>query len=239
MQTAAANRLGVNQSDMSKVWRRGASVHPDYHELFAHEGPTCKETPPQCPLTCTPELLIRGGRIAYHEWGHAEWRIVLFTDETRITLQPESHRPRVWRCKGSCARLQHVQEVHAFHGGSVMFWAGIMLGWRTQLMPFDGTMKAQDHIEREWYKPSSKSQTLPECKACDVAGHELYRTCLGYVIHAIDQRPGPPMTHQEVIEAAVEEWNRLPRDDLDNLICGMPRRVRALLDVHGGHIVPV
>ncbi|KAJ8879333.1 hypothetical protein PR048_019941 [Dryococelus australis] len=67
---------------------------------------------------------------------------------------------------------------------------------------------------------------------------------LNYIEHTWDvlkrataQRLHPPTTCQEVIEAAVKEWNRLLHDDLDNLICSMARRVRALLDVHSDHIL--
>ncbi|KAJ4441557.1 hypothetical protein ANN_11413 [Periplaneta americana] len=54
---------------------------------------------------------------AHCKWGLAEWHFVLFMDETRIALHPDSYRTRVWRRKGSHAKLQHVQEMHAFRRG--------------------------------------------------------------------------------------------------------------------------
>ncbi|GBN23332.1 hypothetical protein AVEN_168337-1 [Araneus ventricosus] len=52
----------------------------------------------------------------------------MFTDESRFALQPDDKCVRVWRERGT-----HNREHHAFRGGSIMVWAGISLGYRTDL----------------------------------------------------------------------------------------------------------
>ena len=46
---------------------------------------------------------------------------------------------------------------------------------------------------------------------------------------AIAQRPNPPDNLQDLTEAAIEEWDLLPQDQLDGLIQSMPRRVEELI----------
>ena len=49
------------------------------------------------------------------------------------------------------------------------------------------------------------------------------------------QRTSPPNTLQDLTEAAINEWDLLPKDQLDGLIQSMPRRVEELIRVRGGH----
>lgn len=316
-QTAVANRLGVNQSDVSRGWRRYQQTHSVSDRLrtgrprstTAAQDRFVMITATRGPMSTATELradlrrasgvqvstqtirnrlhtralharrplrrvhLLDRHRAArqtwaqeHHGWRLAEWRQVLFTDETRIALHPDSRRKRVWRRKGSRARLQHVQEVRAFRGGSVMFWAGIMLGRRTPLVPLDGILTGQRYILEvlqpivrpfraefgdqfilldDNARPHRAEVVQNFLQESDIARMQWPAmspdmNCIEHawdmLKRAIAQRPHPPITLQEVIEAAIEEWDRIPQDVLDNLIRGMPRRVRTLLDVHGGHV---
>ena len=69
---------------------------------------------------------------------------LLFTDESRFTVSTNDGRRRVWRRRreryAACNRVQ----VDAYGGGSVMVWAGICLGSRTDLHVFqNGGITAQ------------------------------------------------------------------------------------------------
>ena len=316
-QTAVANRLGVNQSDVPRGWRRYQQTHSVSDRLWtgrprsttAAQDRFVMITATRRPMSTATELradlrrasgvqvstqtirnrlhtralharrplrrvhLLDRHRAArqtwaqeHHGWGLAEWRQMLFTDETRIALHPDSRRKRVWRRKGSRARLQHVQEVRAFRGGSVMFWAGIMLGRRTPLVPLDGILTGQRYILEvlqpivrpfraefgdqfilldDNARPHRAEVVQNFLQQSDIARMQWPAmspdmNCIEHawdmLKRAIAQRPHPPITLQDVIEAAIEEWDRIPQDVLDNLIRGMPRRVRTLLDVHGGHV---
>ena len=56
-----------------------------------------------------------------------------------------------------------------------------------------------------------------------------------FVKVVIAQGPNPPGTLQDLTEAAIEEWDHLPQDQLDGLIQSMPHRVEKLIRVWGGH----
>lgn len=95
------------------------------------------------------QALRRGNRgrrlqwaIAHENWNHSQWSLVLFTDESRFGFHPDSRRVRVWREPGRWNRLQHTQQVHAYQGGTIMVWAGIRLGGRTDLVWIQGNMTA-------------------------------------------------------------------------------------------------
>ncbi|GFX21923.1 transposable element Tcb1 transposase [Trichonephila clavipes] len=60
----------------------------------------------------------------------------MFTDELRFALEPDDKRIRIWCKQGTRNLPQNITEHHAFRGGSIMMWAGISLGYRTDLHIF-------------------------------------------------------------------------------------------------------
>ncbi|GFV57883.1 HTH_Tnp_Tc3_2 domain-containing protein [Trichonephila clavipes] len=64
-------------------------------------------------------------------WTVSDWGNVMFTDESRFALEPDDKRIRIWRKQGTRNQPQNITEHHAFRGGSIMAWAGISLGYRT------------------------------------------------------------------------------------------------------------
>ncbi|GFU28822.1 transposable element Tcb1 transposase [Trichonephila clavipes] len=60
----------------------------------------------------------------------------MFTDESRFALEPDDKRIRIWRKQGTRNQPQNTTEHHAFRGGSIMVWAGISLGYRTDVHIF-------------------------------------------------------------------------------------------------------
>ena len=65
-----------------------------------------------------------------------DWSCVLFTDESRFCVSTNDGRQRVWRSRGErfadCAIVEH----NRFGGPSLMVWAGISIGGRTDLHVF-------------------------------------------------------------------------------------------------------
>lgn len=77
-------------------------------------------------------------------WGDFEWGRVLFTDESRFTLQPDNRRVRIWRERGTRRNPQFAVERPQYEGGGVMVWAGISTDGRTDLhFVRNGTLNAQ------------------------------------------------------------------------------------------------
>lgn len=95
----------------------------------------------------TPRIPARGPRLtAEHRrnrlqfarmhvnWEPADWSRVLFTDESRFSLYHSDRRVRVYRRPGErYAQCNFVENIR-HGGGSVMFWGGISLGGRTELV---------------------------------------------------------------------------------------------------------
>ena len=83
-------------------------------------------------------------------WTRQDWQTVVFSDESRFALSNSDGRIRVYRHRGEryadCCILQRDR---FGVGGSVMVWAGIGYGYRTQLMVIDGNLngkKYRDHV---------------------------------------------------------------------------------------------
>ncbi|GFY30232.1 uncharacterized protein TNCV_3091391 [Trichonephila clavipes] len=60
----------------------------------------------------------------------------MFTDESRFALEPDDKCIRIWRKKETRNQPQNITEHHAFRDRSIMVWAGISLGYRTDLHIF-------------------------------------------------------------------------------------------------------
>ncbi|GFW01613.1 transposable element Tcb1 transposase [Trichonephila clavipes] len=82
----------------------------------------------------------RGARLKWcrehRNWTVSDWDNAMFTDESRFALEPDDKRIRIWRKQGTRNRHQNITEHHALRGGSIMVWAGISLGNRTDLHIF-------------------------------------------------------------------------------------------------------
>nr|CAH7726581.1 unnamed protein product [Callosobruchus chinensis] len=58
-----------------------------------------------------------------------------------------------------------------------------------------------------------------------------------YVSRAIFNRNNPPRSTQELIVAATEEWDNIPKEVINNLIIGMHRRVDAFIRSRRGNTI--
>ncbi|GFU77387.1 transposable element Tcb1 transposase [Trichonephila clavipes] len=61
---------------------------------------------------------------------------LMFTDESRFALEPDDKCIRMWRERRTRNQPQNFTEHHAFQGKSIMVWAEISLGDRTDLHIF-------------------------------------------------------------------------------------------------------
>ncbi|GBN62014.1 hypothetical protein AVEN_171292-1 [Araneus ventricosus] len=62
---------------------------------------------------------------------------VLFTDESRFSLNTDSRRTFIWREPGTRYLPSNVREIDHYGGGGLMVWADIMLDGRTPLHVFE------------------------------------------------------------------------------------------------------
>ncbi|GFU22863.1 transposable element Tcb2 transposase [Trichonephila clavipes] len=70
-------------------------------------------------------------------WRDNEWGRVLFTDESRFSLNSDSHRILIWRERGSRNHPSNIIERDRYGGRGVLVWGGIMLVSRIDLHIFD------------------------------------------------------------------------------------------------------
>ncbi|PRD31215.1 UNVERIFIED_CONTAM: hypothetical protein NCL1_24059 [Trichonephila clavipes] len=76
----------------------------------------------------------------------AEWNEVVFTDESRICLQPHDGQIRVWRHRGE--RMLNCSNMHHLTGPApcIIIWGGIAYHSRTLLVRIAGTLNCQRYI---------------------------------------------------------------------------------------------
>ncbi|GFV67591.1 transposable element Tcb1 transposase [Trichonephila clavipes] len=76
----------------------------------------------------------------------AEWNEVVFTDESRISLQHHDGRIRVWRHRGERILDSCVMQRHTGPAPGIMVWGGIGYLSRTPLARIAGTLNSQRYI---------------------------------------------------------------------------------------------
>ncbi|UYV63896.1 hypothetical protein LAZ67_2005910 [Cordylochernes scorpioides] len=110
---------------------------------------------------CLPKASRRRARLnwclEHHAWTHDQWANVLFSDESRFSLNTDSRRVFIWREPGTRYHPSNIMEIDSFRGGSLLVWAGISSSRRTPLHFFSGgTLTAQryrDEILKPYLRP--------------------------------------------------------------------------------------
>nr|CAH7766243.1 unnamed protein product [Callosobruchus chinensis] len=96
---------------------------------------------------------------AHQDWLLTQWRNVLFSDESRFGLESDDYRERVWRKRGGQNSLATAIGVAPYRGGTQMFWVGIRLNGRTQLIHIPGTMTYITSLMLSFNHDVMKSET--------------------------------------------------------------------------------
>ncbi|GFX11020.1 transposable element Tc3 transposase [Trichonephila clavipes] len=66
--------------------------------------------------------------------GHnKQWPCVIFSCESRFSLQSDSCRTLIWRAPGTRYHQENAIERHRYGGAGWLLWGGIILGSRTDL----------------------------------------------------------------------------------------------------------
>ncbi|GFW13054.1 transposable element Tc3 transposase [Trichonephila clavipes] len=174
-QADAARRLNVSRSVVQRLWdqyqsedsvsRRPVPGRPrattpaeDRFQLFRHEG--------EEPLLCRSSLqttfkhqeeespLLRCEIVFTMQ---QQWASVLFTDESRFTIESDSGRLLIWREQRTRYHQSNTVERHSYRGGGILVWAGISLGGHTDLHVFHGgtvtCLRYRDEILDPYVRP--------------------------------------------------------------------------------------
>ncbi|GFV61837.1 uncharacterized protein TNCV_4106421 [Trichonephila clavipes] len=87
--------------------------------------------------TTAKEPLMLGKRTCFLD-AQQQWASVLFTDESRFTMESDSGRLLIWREQRTRYHQSNTVERHSYRGGGILVWAGISLGGHTDLHVFHG-----------------------------------------------------------------------------------------------------
>ncbi|UYV84537.1 hypothetical protein LAZ67_X002498 [Cordylochernes scorpioides] len=115
-----------------------------------HEGALYARRPMVCiPLTSAHRRARLNCCLEHHVWTHDQWANVLFSDESRFSLNTDSRRVFIWREPGTRYHHSNIREIYSFRRGSLLVWAGISSSSRTPLYIFSGgTLTAQRRPRR-------------------------------------------------------------------------------------------
>ncbi|GFV12591.1 transposable element Tcb2 transposase [Trichonephila clavipes] len=90
-------------------------------------------------------------------WTQQQWASVLFTDESRFTMESDSVRLLIWREQRTRYHQSNTVERHSYRGGGILVWAGISLGGHTDLHVFHGGtvtgLRYRDEILDPYVRP--------------------------------------------------------------------------------------
>ncbi|UYV64989.1 hypothetical protein LAZ67_3002663 [Cordylochernes scorpioides] len=195
------------------------------------------------PLTPPQKITKKFWCRQHVAWNPDEWRRVMFTDESRFSLNSDSRRVFVWREVGTRNNPRNF-----------MVWAGIFLGGRTALHIFrQGTLTGQRHrdeILAAYLMPQALEMGENFLLMDDNArphragvvdtflqNHTIARMNwparspdLNPVEHVLDNigrrisslQPPPRNTH-ELETALTQEWALIPQELINSLILKNPR----------------
>ncbi|GFU92727.1 transposable element Tcb1 transposase [Trichonephila clavipes] len=104
--------------------------------------------PVRCvPLTATHCRLRLTWSREHALWTPQQWSFVMFSDESRLSLQSDSRQTLIWRAPGTRYLQENTIERHRYGGAGWLVWRGIILGSRTDMHVQSVTMSG--HIYRD------------------------------------------------------------------------------------------
>ena len=203
---------------------------------------------------------------AHRRWTRAQWRMVLFTDESRFQVTPRDGRIRVWRRPGEQLADGAIQEVAAFGGGSVMVWGGISSHHKTPLYHVDGILNGQRYL-REILQPlvvpalqqigaqavfMDDNATPHRCRAVNTFVVQAGITRMPWPANSPDINPIEniwgelgrrvqenhplPANRQQLLQYLQQEWANLPQALITRTVNTMRQRCVDCVAARGGHI---
>ncbi|GFV80877.1 transposable element Tcb1 transposase [Trichonephila clavipes] len=198
-------------------------------------------------------------------WTPQQWSCVMFSDESRVSLQSDSLRTLIWRAPSTRYHQENIIERHRYGGTEWLVWGGIIFGSRTNLHAqsvtmtghiyrdaileqhvrlFRGTMSAEFLFMDDNERPH-RSNIVDEClQSEDITRMDwpAYLPELNPIEHVwdmLDRRIA--VSHQsstclpELRRVLLDEWCNIPQDQIHNLILSMPRRCKACIASSGRH----
>ncbi|GFW29856.1 HTH_Tnp_Tc3_2 domain-containing protein [Trichonephila clavipes] len=144
-QLEVSEELGIAQSVISRLWQRfqddgnlssatGTTVsRQTVYRRLGHIGLYARRPVICVPLTATHcRLRLTWGRERALRTPQ-QWSCVMFSDESRFSLQSDSQRTLIWRALGTRYHQENTIERHRYGGAGWLVWGVIILRSRTDL----------------------------------------------------------------------------------------------------------
>lgn len=216
-------------------------------------------------LTRNQKANRRAWCTAHMRWTRAQWRHVLFTDESRFCVVPDDGRERVWRRPGEELEPNAVHEVVPYGGGSVMVWGGISRHHRTPLYHVHGNLTGQRYLQEilqplvvpalQHIGPASVLQddnaTPHRSRAVNAFVQQAGINRMVWPANSPDLNPIEqlwaelgrrvmenhplPDNRQQLLGWLQQEWDDIPQAFIARLINTMRQRCLDCLNANGGH----
>lgn len=201
----------------------------------------------------------------HRQWTRQQWSAVLFSDESRFSLQHNDGRVLVYRRRGERFADANVREHNRFGGGSVMVWGAFSFHQRTNLYVINGNLNGaryRDEILRPLVVPClqaigpqavyqddnarpHRARIVNEfMQQNNVTRMEwpAYSPDLAPIEHAWDllgrrvrENHPPPQDLRQLAQWLTQEWQAIPQNTLQNLVTSMRRRCVECVAARGGH----
>jgi len=258
---AKAHRFATAR-ELLQYWKQQVSIWTVYRRLRERGFRRCR--PVKRPLLTQRHRQLREQWAMERSlWREPQWNRIVWTDESRFCLRVVNGRLRVWRLAGERFRDDVVIPRVQGGGGSVMVWAAIWTGGRSQLFVVQASLTGSvyrdllQHFVEEYRAdlpehwilqddnaPPHRAAVVQEFKANqDIRSLPWPANSpdLNPIEHAWDclgraVRSHPQATSiQQLADLLEREWDLIPQEFLDNLIRSMSSRVGAVLQSRGGH----
>ncbi|GFX15478.1 transposable element Tcb1 transposase [Trichonephila clavipes] len=147
--TAKRNRRST-ASDLSRQHSSATGTTVSRQTVYRRLGPIglyARRPVRWVPLTATHCSLRLTWSREHALWTPQQWSCVMFSDESRFSLQSDSHRTFIWRASGTRYHQKNTIVRHRYGGAGWLVWGGIIFGSRTDLHVQSVTMKG--HIYRD------------------------------------------------------------------------------------------
>ena len=221
---------------------------------------------PQIGIVLPPrnrQLRLRWAR-THIRWTNRQWQNVIFSDESRFSLDFADRRKRVWRRKNERHARCCVAEHDRFGGGSVMVWGAISWNSKSNLVFIDGNLNAQrycNEVLRPHVFPYVRRLGNNALFQQDNARCHVARVCTALLtannINTLDwparspdlspiehlwdilgrrARANHDVTSIRAMKRALQiEWQAIPQVQIKTLIRSMRKRCTACIRAQGGH----
>ncbi|GFW27100.1 transposable element Tcb1 transposase [Trichonephila clavipes] len=137
-------------SDLSRQLSSATDTTVSRQTVYRRLGPIglYARRPVRCvPLTATHCHLRLTSSREHALWTPQQWSCVVFSDESRFSLQSDSRRTLIWRVPGTPYHQKNIIERHRYGGVGWFVCGGIIFGSRTDLHVQSATMTG--HIYRD------------------------------------------------------------------------------------------